>query len=266
MFDGIILGQYIPGNSFIYKINPLNKIVFCIIMMITLLLLDTLLNTLLFGCFIIALFFICKLPLISVFKGMKSILFFLLITFFMHIFLSENGEILFEFYFLKITDIGLSNAFMIFLRLLFIIMLNSLLTLTTFPTEIAWGIEKLLFPLKIFKFPIEDFALMLSLSLRFIPVLFLELGKIIDAQKSRGAEFDSGSFIKRIFSFPPVLIPLFINSFFRAEEIAVAMEARCYNGSKNRTHFNIIGYGFLDTIFVFSYILFIFVFYYFRIL
>jgi energy-coupling factor transport system permease protein len=153
-----------------------------------------------------------------------------------------------------ITLEGLVNAGLIFLRIFFIIMLNSVLTLTTQPTEIAWGFQKLLYPMKIFRFPVDEFALMLSLALRFIPVLFQELGKIIDAQKSRGAEFDSPSFIKKILSFPPILIPMFINSFFRAEEIAMAMEARCYSNSQNRTHFTKIVTGIKDLIFTVFYL------------
>jgi len=209
------------------------------------------LNLFVIGCFLFS-----GLPLIHVLKGLKAILFFLLITFVMHIFLSKEGTVVFEYSFIMITTQGLFNATVIFLRIFSIIMLNSILTLTTMPTDIAWAIERLLYPLKLFRFPVEDFALMLSLSLRFIPVLFEELNKIIDSQRSRGAMFDSPSFIKKVMAFPPILIPLFVNSFQRAEEISIAMEARCYSGSK-RTHLNIIRPGVIDALFSLVSILYI---------
>jgi len=174
----------------------------------------------------------------------------------MHVFFTKQGVVIFEYSGIMITLEGISNAMLVFLRIFFIIMLNSILTLTTQPTEVAWGFQKLLYPLRIFRFPVDEFALMLSLALRFIPVLFLELGKIIEAQKSRGAEFDSPSFYKKIMSFPPILIPMFINSFFRAEDIAMAMEARCYTGSENRTHYTKISTGLKDLVFVMIYFLF----------
>jgi energy-coupling factor transport system permease protein len=254
MNGGLLIGQYVPGNTFIYKINPLNKLVFCIVIM-TLILLTKDLNTILIlGAGLITLFFIFKLPFKAILKGMKSIIFFLIITFIMHIFFTQEGVILFEYSFLKITSLGLINASTIFIRLFLLILLNSLLTLTTLPVDIAWGFEKILYPAKIFRFPVEEFALMLSLALRFIPVLFNEMNKIMEAQKSRGADFESGNFIKRIMSYPPLLIPLFVNSFYRAEEIAVAMEARCYRGGGKRTHYNKLGFSLNDIFFFFMYL------------
>lgn len=254
MFDGIILGQYVPGKSFLYVLNPINKILFCFIFMILIVCCQSVFWTAALGFVILTLFFGSALPFLSVIKGMKTILFFLIITFIMHIFFTSHGQVIFQYSKIVITLEGLINAGLIFLRIFFIIMLNSVLTLTTQPTEIAWGFQKLLYPMKFLRFPVDEFALMLSLALRFIPVLFQELGKIIDAQKSRGAEFDSPSFIKKILSFPPILIPMFINSFFRAEEIAMAMEARCYSNSQNRTHFTKIATGIKDLIFTVFYL------------
>ncbi|MCK9226018.1 MAG: energy-coupling factor transporter transmembrane protein EcfT [Candidatus Muirbacterium halophilum] len=253
MFDGILLGQYVSGNSFLYILNPVNKILFCFTFMVLIVCCQSIFWTVNLGFIVLLLFFSAKLPFLAVLKGMKTILFFLIITFIMHIFFTSQGQVIFQYSKIIITLEGLLNALLIFFRIFFIIMINSILTLTTQPTEIAWGFQKLLYPFKIFKFPVDEFALMLSLALRFIPVLFQELGKIIDAQKSRGAEFDSPSFIKKILSFPPILIPMFINSFFRAEEIAMAMEARCYSNSQNRTHFTKIHTGFEDLFFVIFY-------------
>ncbi|PLX15330.1 MAG: transporter [Candidatus Muiribacterium halophilum] len=253
MFDGIVLGQYIPGESFLHRLNPITKIVFCLFFMIVFLFIEDIFQLLTLFAFVIICFFISSLPLLHVLKGLKTIIFFLLITFVMHLFFSKEGVVLFEYSFIVITSKGLYNAILIFLRIFSIIMLNSILTLTTMPTDIAWAIEKLLYPLRLFRFPVEDFALMLSLSLRFIPVLFEELNKIIDSQRSRGAMFDSPSFVKKIMAFPPILIPLFVNSFQRAEEIAIAMETRCYSGSK-RTHLNIIRPGLIDVLFFITFV------------
>ncbi|MGM0607132.1 MAG: energy-coupling factor transporter transmembrane component T family protein [Candidatus Muiribacteriota bacterium] len=254
MNNGILMGQYVPGKSYFYKLNPLNKIIFALFFMILILVVSEL--KMIFSMFlgVLILFLSAGLPFISVIKGMRSIFFFLLITFIMHIFFAGEGRILYEIGSVTITYEGVFNGTLVFIRLITIIMLNSMLTLTTLPVNIAWGFEKLLYPLKIVRFPVEEFALMLSLALRFIPVLYTELQKIIDSQRSRGADFDSNSFLKKILSFPPVLIPLFVNSFYRAEEIALAMEARCYNGSQGRTHYNKITFCMNDLYFAIFYI------------
>jgi energy-coupling factor transport system permease protein len=166
---------------------------------------------------------------------MKAIIFFIVLSAVLQLFFNTQGTPLWENGF--ITDYGLYNAIFIVLRITLIVLGASLLTLTTSPVEIADGIESLLYPLKWIKFPVHEFALIMSIALRFIPTLLEETDRIIKAQKSRGADFESGNIFKRAKALIPVLIPLLIGSFRRAEELADAMDARCYAGSKNRTRY-----------------------------
>jgi energy-coupling factor transport system permease protein len=180
---------------------------------------------------------LAKVPLLKMLKSIKVIIFFIVFSAVLQIFFNSNGTLLAEWWIFKITDIGLLNAGFIAARITLIVLGASLLTFTTSPVELADGIESLLYPLKWIKFPVHEFALIMSIALRFIPTLLDETDRIIKAQKARGADFESGNIFKRAKALIPVLIPLLISSFRRADELADAMDARCYAGSKNRTKY-----------------------------
>jgi len=187
--------------------------------------------------FLIVATVLAKVPILKMLKSIKVIIFFIVFSAVLQIFFNNNGTLLAEWWIFKITDIGLLNAGFIAARITLIILGASLLTFTTSPVELADGIESLLYPLKWIKFPVHEFALIMSIALRFIPTLLDETDRIIKAQKARGADFESGNIFKRAKALIPVLIPLLISSFRRADELADAMDARCYAGSKNRTKY-----------------------------
>ena len=189
-----------------------------------------------------------SVPFIKVIKSVRGILFFIIFSAILQIFFNKQGDVLFSWSFITITNQGLLNAAFIVARITLIIIGASLLTYTTTPVELADGIESLLTPLKFIKFPVHEFALIMSIALRFIPTLMDETDKIIKAQKARGADFESGNIFKRAKALIPVLIPLLVSSFRRADELADAMDARCYSGSKNRTRYKKLTVSYRDFI------------------
>ena len=178
-----------------------------------------------------------KVPFLKVLKSIKAILFFIILSAILQLFFNNSGKVVFEWNFIRLTDVALLNAGFIIARITLVVLGASLLTLTTSPVEIADGIESLLYPLKWIKFPVHEFALIMSIALRFIPTLLEETDRIMKAQKARGSDFESGNIFKRAKALIPVLIPLLVSSFRRADELADAMDARCYSGSKNRTKY-----------------------------
>jgi energy-coupling factor transport system permease protein len=198
--------------------------------------------------FVLVVTFAAKVPFMRVLKSIKGILFFIILSAILQLFFNKTGKVVIEWSFIVITDGGLLNAAFIVARITLIVLGASLLTLTTTPVEIADGIESLMYPLKWIKFPVHEFALIMSIALRFIPTLLDETDRIIKAQKARGADFESGNIFKRAKALIPVLIPLLISSFRRADELADAMDARCYAGSKNRTKFKKMKPTFRDLI------------------
>lgn len=184
------------------------------------------------------------MPFFRVLKSVKTIIFFVVFSAILQLFFNKKGTVVFW----VITDAGLLNAGFIIARIMLIVLGASLLTLTTSPVELADGIEGLLYPLKWIKFPVHEFALIMSIALRFIPTLIDETDRIIKAQKARGADFESGNIFKRAKALIPVLIPLLISSFRRADELADAMDSRCYAGSKNRTKYKKMRLSFRDFI------------------
>jgi energy-coupling factor transport system permease protein len=176
-------------------------------------------------------------PILKVLKSIKVVIFFVIFSAVLQLFFNKEGKALVDYGIFYITDIGIKRAVFIILRIVLVVMGTSLLTLTTTPVELADGIESLLSPLKIIKFPAHEFALIMSIALRFIPTLMEETDRIIKAQKARGANFESGNIFKRAKALVPILVPLLIGSFRRADELADAMESRCYSGAKNRTKY-----------------------------
>lgn len=234
MFKDISFGQYYPSNSIIHKLDARAKIIMNFILVVSIFLIDTYFSFMLAFVIIMATILIAKLPILSVLKSLRGILFLIILTSILNLFFYTGGTHVLANIGnkVKITAEGVDMAIKILLKLVLAITGASLFSLTTTPVEVANGIESLLKPLKIFKVPVRDLAMIISIALRFIPTIFEEVNTIINAQKSRGASFDTGSIFKRIKAFIPILIPLFVNSFKRADELAFAMDARCYGASK----------------------------------
>lgn len=234
MFKDISFGQYYPSNSIIHKLDARAKIIMNFILVVSIFLIDTYFSFMLAFVIIMATILIAKLPILSVLKSLRGILFLIILTSILNLFFYTGGTHVLANIGnkIKITAEGVDMAIKILLKLVLAITGASLFSLTTTPVEVANGIESLLKPLKIVKVPVRDLAMIISIALRFIPTIFEEVNTIINAQKSRGASFDTGSIFKRIKAFIPILIPLFVNSFKRADELAFAMDARCYGASK----------------------------------
>lgn len=243
-------GQFYPATSFVHKMDARIKILLSIAYIVAVFLVKEFQFMGFLSCFIFVLIatIFSKVPFFKVLKSIKAILLLIIISAILQIFFNAEGKLLLEVAFIKIYDKGLLMAGFIVARISLVVLGASLLTLTTSPVEIADGIESLLAPLKLIKFPVHEFALIMSIALRFIPTLLEETDRIIKAQKARGADFESGSLIKKTKALIPVLIPLLICSFRRADELADAMDARCYSGSKNRTKYKKMTMGWRDLI------------------
>lgn len=246
----VTFGQYYPTASFVHKMDARVKILLMIAYMVAVFLVQTFHFLGFAACFLFVIIAtaLARVPFLRVLKSIKVVIFFVLLSAVLQIFFNAGGNLLCEWWIIKITDVGLLNAGFITARILLIVLGASLLTLTTSPVELADGIESLLYPLKWIKFPVHEFALIMSIALRFIPTLLEETDRIIKAQKARGADFESGNIFKRAKALIPVLIPLLIGSFRRADELADAMDARCYAGSKNRTKYKKMSLSYRDLI------------------
>lgn len=235
----VSFGQYFPTKSFVHNMDARVKILAVIAFMVAVFLVKEFHFLGFAACFLFVVIatIAARVPFLKVLRSIKGILFFIILSAILQLFFNSSGNVVFEWEFIRITDDGLLNAGFIITRISLIVLGASLLTLTTSPVEIADGIESLLTPLKWIKFPVHEFALIMSIALRFIPTLLDETDRIIKAQKARGADFESGNIFKRAKALIPVLIPLLISSFRRADELSYAMDARCYSGSKNRTKY-----------------------------
>ncbi len=252
MLRDITLGQYYPVESFIHKLDPRTKIKSSFFIIISLFVINKLYGFALIFLLLSLTIYLSKVPVKFIFRGLKPILLFIVIAVIINIFLTP-GKILFEWWIFKVTDEGIYRAFVTFFRFTFLITISTLVTLTTSPTALTDGIERIFTPLKIIKFPAHEIAMMMTIALRFIPTLISEADKIMKAQMSRGADFESGNIFKRGKSMIPLLVPLFISAFRRAGELAMAMEARCYKGGEGRTRLNVLTYTNADRfIIVFS--------------
>ena len=259
MISDITLGQFFPGDSVIHKLDPRTKIILAMFYIVAVFSANTLMA---FAYLVLLTAFLLVLSRISfgvIFKGIKPIIFIVVFTALINIFLTKGTEQtkIFEFWILHIYKEGIIRAIFMAVRVIMLIIgTSTLLTYTTSPISLTDGIESLLAPLKLVKIPVHIFAMMMTIALRFIPTLIEETEKIMNAQKSRGADFTSGGLIKRVKVLIPILIPLFVSSFKRAEELATAMECRCYRGDKNRTKLVKLSYRFSDFAFIAIFILF----------
>jgi energy-coupling factor transport system permease protein len=257
MISDITLGQFFPGNSPIHRLDPRTKILLSVLFIVTVFVANNTATFLILSLALFVIFMLSGISIKTVLKGLKPIFFILLITALINIFMTKaDGEPLVEFWVIKIYTEGIVRAVFMALRVVMLIIGTSLLlTYTTSPISLTDGLESLLSPLKRVNVPVHTFAMMMSIALRFIPTLIEETEKIMNAQKSRGADFTSGGLVKRAKSLIPLLLPLFVSSFNRAEELATAMECRCYRGDKNRTKLVKLQYRASDFVFMLSFVL-----------
>ena len=244
----VTFGQYYPATSFVHKMDARFKILATIAYIVAVFLVTPFHFLGFLACLVFVLLVTClaRVPFLRVLSSIKAVLFFVVFTAVLQLFFNKAGNVLVHWSFITITDQGLLNAGFIIARITLVVLGASLLTLTTSPVEIADGIESLMYPLKFIKFPVHEFALIMSIALRFIPTLLDETDRIIKAQKARGADFESGNVFKRAKALIPVLIPLLISSFRRADELADAMDSRCYAGSKKRTRYKKMKFTYRD--------------------
>lgn len=237
MLKDITIGQYFPGDTFIHKLDPRIKILIIGLFITSLFFINSFFPYIFIFGFIISVISISKVPFKFILKGLKPLLFIILITFSINVFMTK-GEVLYSLGPLTVTKEGIRQAVFMALRLILLITGTSLLTLTTSPIALTDAIEKLLSPFKKVGLPAHELAMMMTIALRFIPTLLEETDKIMKAQMARGADFESGNILSRAKNLVPLLVPLFINAFRRADELATAMEARCYRGGDHRTRLN----------------------------
>ncbi|MCK8826209.1 energy-coupling factor transporter transmembrane protein EcfT [Natroniella acetigena] len=240
MLDEIMIGQYIERDSVVHKSDPRTKILVVMFFITTVFLINTFSGYFILAGFIYLATMMAKINLKRIIKSIKPLTFIILFTLVIHLFMTRGGDVLWQWRFLRIEEEGLRLGLFMALRLIFLITFTSLLTLTTSPLELTDGLERLLNPFKRIGVPAHELAMMMTIALRFIPTLLEEAQKIMNAQKARGADFESGNLIKKAKSLIPLLVPLFINAFRRADDLALAMESRCYRGGENRTRMNVL--------------------------
>lgn len=250
MFRDISFGQYYPIDSPVHRLDARVKLSLTFLFIISIFFINTYFGFMLTAAFLAFVILIARLPMISVLKSVRGILFIVLFTAVLNLFLGgeSDSQILWAWKSIRITKSAVHMTIKLVLRLVLLISGASLMSLTTSPVEMSDGLESLMKPLKAIKFPVHDIAMIMSIALRFIPTLFEETNKIVAAQKARGASFDTGGLFARAKALLPVLIPLFVSSFRRAEELSFAMDSRCYNATENRTKMKVMKFGFSDFI------------------
>ena len=239
MIKDITLGQFFPGNSVIHKIDPRVKILLIIAYIVFLFVANNFVSLGFMVLVTVAIVLLTKIPVKMYFKGLKAIMFIILFTSVLNMFYG-SGEPIWQWGFLEITLNGISNAVFISIRIVALIFISCVLTYTTSPTDLTDALERLMKPLTVFHIKVHEIAMMMTIALRFVPTLLEETDKIMNAQKARGANMDSGGLIKRVKAMMPVLVPLLVSSFNRAYELAVAMECRCYRGGAGRTRMKVL--------------------------
>lgn len=234
MLSDITLGQYYPTRSLIHSLDPRAKIIMVLATVVMLFCFNSPVSYLINFLFILICLVISRVPFSFILKGLKPVAFIVIFTAFLNLFLTDGREIA-RIWFLRITYEGVEFALFMSIRIILLVAATTILTLTTSPIMLTNAIERLLRPLKVIKFPAHELAMMMTIALRFIPTLLEETDKIMKAQASRGADFEKGNLITKVKALLPILIPLFVNAFKRADELALAMECRCYKGGEGRT-------------------------------
>lgn len=244
----LTFGQYYPSDSVVHRMDARVKILLMILYIAAIFFISSYFGYAVTLIFILAFSLVSKVPITKILKSVKRITVILVITALLNLFFVKTGKAIAHWWIFTITDYGLNYAIMMALRLTFLVIGTTFLTLTTTPTELTDGLESLMTPLKYVKIPVHDIAVIMSIALRFIPTLMEETQKIMNAQKARGATFDTGHLHQRAKALLPVLIPLFVNAFRRADELAFALDARCYNATENRTKYKVQKIKFSDIV------------------
>lgn len=242
MLKDITLGQYFPGNSTVHRLDPRTKLIMLVVYIVALFLAKSWISYALMFAFLAAVIKISTIPLKSIVRGMKPLVMILVFTGVLNLFFTQEGDVLVHFWIITVTTGGLSRAVLMMARILMLITCTFLLTYTTSPIALTDGLEALMAPLKKLKVPVHELSMMMCIALRFIPTLIEETDKIMSAQKARGADFENGSLMERAKALIPILVPLFISAFRRADELATAMECRCYQGGEGRTKMKLLRY------------------------
>ena len=246
MLKDITLGQYFPGNSPVHRLDPRTKIIMLIVYIVALFTANNWVSYSLMFCFLALTIVISRIPLKSILTGMKPLVMILIFTGILNVFFTTGGKVLVKFWIITIYWEGIVRAFFMMLRIMMLITGTFLMTYTTSPIALTDGLESLLSPLKKLRMPVHELSMMMCIALRFIPTLIEETDKIMSAQKARGADFESGNLLQRVKALVPILVPLFISAFRRADELATAMECRCYHGGDGRTKMKLLRYRLLD--------------------
>lgn len=246
MLGNITLGQYFPGESAVHRLDPRTKIMLAVAYITLVFLIKSLLGYLAAFLFIAIGAALSGVRVKYLLKGLRPLMYIILFTLIINLFFTAQGNVLLQWRFIKITEEGLTLAVSMSLRLVFLILGTQVMLLTTSPLALTDGIESLLKPLKAAKLPVHELAMMMTIALRFIPALLEETDKIMKAQASRGADFESGNIVRRARNMVPLLVPLFVSAFRRAEELAMAMEARCYKGGQGRTKMKVLKLAWVD--------------------
>ena len=248
MIRDITIGQYYPTNSLLHRLDPRVKLVGTMVFIFSLFMFDGYLGYVIATLFLAGMIRLSKVPFHFMVKGLKAVMMLLLFTVIFNLFLTRQGNELFSWYFIRIYDEGIILAVTMAFRLVLLIIGSSLMTLTTTPNQLTDGMEKLLDPLNRIHVPVHEISMMMSIALRFIPILLEETDKIMKAQQARGADFENGSLIQKAKALVPILVPLFVSAFRRANDLAMAMEARCYHGGVGRTKMKPLRYTKQDRI------------------
>lgn len=247
MLRDVTLGQYFPGNTIVHRLDPRTKLLMTLVYIVALFLCKWFVSYGLMLAFLVTAIALSRIRPKALFKGLKPLIVIIVFTAIINLFYTD-GRVLVQFWIFKITAEGLQNAFFLVLRIMMLVMGTFLLTYTTSPIALTDGLESLLSPLKKIHFPVHELAMMMSIALRFIPTLIEETDKIISAQKARGADFETGNVFRRAKALIPILVPLFVSAFRRADELATAMECRCYHGGEGRTKLKQLKYRMRDVV------------------
>ena len=247
MMEKMIFGRYIPGDSFVHKLDPRSKLIFVFVFIAIVFLANNAVTYAIILLFTFTAVLVSKIRLYFLINGLKPIIFLVIFTFLLHLFFTQEGDLLWKWKFIEIYEEGLRQGIFISIRFLVLVFITSILTLTTSPISVTDGMEVLLNPFKRIKLPVHELALMMSISLRFIPTLMDETDKILKAQMARGSDISSGTVKERIKAVVPLLIPLFVSAFKRAEDLAIAMEVRGYRGGEGRTRYRQLKWDWRDT-------------------
>ena len=242
MLKDVTLGQYFPGNSVIHRLDPRAKLIALIIYIVALFTAGSWVSYGSMFAFLAVTIALSTIPLKAIFHGLKPLVMILIFTGLLNLFFTAGETVLVTFWKITITLEGVVRAFFMVIRIMMLICATFLLTYTTSPIQLTDGLESLLNPLKKIRVPVHELAMMMCIALRFIPTLIEETDKIICAQKARGADFETGSLLRRVKALIPILVPLFISAFRRADELATAMECRCYQGGDGRTKMKLLRY------------------------